>query len=139
MRGEKMKNVVFNVDNTNLYQDQVFFEGIYPVLFTCIDDYKNMYLAVCYQSDASKTCWLLAKVNPCQVIDLLQNKATIKELFECENLWNICKIANNSEKLVEKIKDYRNFDQTAFPVEGIYMDADTDEFSKEIELLKQFL
>lgn len=80
-----MRNVVFQVNNKNLYEDQILLDYIYPVLFTCVDDFENMYLSVCYNADASKTCWLLAKVDPVQVIDLLENKVTIRKLFECND------------------------------------------------------
>ena len=132
-----MRNVVFQVNNKNLYEDQILLDYIYPVLFTCVDDFENMYISVCYNADASKTCWLLAKVDPVQVIDLLENKVTIRRLFECNDLWNISKIANNSHKCVEKILDYREFDSEAFPAEGEYMDADEDEFAEEIEVFKK--
>lgn len=131
-----MKNVVFKVDNKELYEDQVLLDYIYPVLFTCVDDFDNMYISVCYDADISKTCWLLAKVKPVQVIDLLENKITIREMFECDDLWNICKLSHSSEKNVEKIKDYKTFDSKAFPAKGEYMDADEGEFSEEIEIFK---
>ena len=131
-----MKNVVFKVDNKELYEDQVLLDYIYPVLFTCVDDFDNMYISVCYDADASKTCWLLAKVKPVQVIDLLENKITIREMFECDDLWNICKLSHSLEKNVEKIKDYKTFDSKAFPAKGEYMDADEGEFSEEIEIFK---
>ena len=131
-----MKNVVFKINNICLYEDQILLDYIYPVLFTCIDDFDNMYLSVCYDAEVSKTCWLLAKVSPDQVISLLENRVTIRELFECKDLWYICKYANSSEKYVEKIKDYKNFDQDAFPAKGEYMDAEEDEFLEEIELFR---
>lgn len=131
-----MKNVIFKINNICLYEDQILLDYIYPVLFTCIDDFDNMYLSVCYDAEASKTCWLLAKVSPDQVISLLENRVTIRELFECKDLWYICKYANSSEKYVEKVKDYKNFDQDAFPAKGEYMDAEEDEFLEEIELFR---
>lgn len=132
-----MKNVIFKINNKNLYEDQILLDYIYPVLFTCVDDHEDMYLSVCYDANVTKTCWLLAKVDPIQVIKLLKNDVTIRELFESDNLWNICRTANNSENYVERIKDYRSFDPKAFPAAGEYMDADEDEFLEEIELFKK--
>lgn len=131
------KNVLFKLNNKDLYEDQILLDYIYPVLFTCIDDFENMYLSVCYTANASKTCWLLAKVDPSQVINLLSNKKTIREMFECDNLWNLYKIGNDTEIHVEKIENYKTFDQDAFPAEGEYMDADDGEFSEEIKIFQE--
>lgn len=64
------------------------------------------------------------------------NKVTIRELFESDELWEICK-SKNEEIQVKRIEDCKNFDENAFPAEGEYMDADTGEFEEEIAILKK--
>ena len=70
------------------------------------------------------------------MINLLNNKVTIRELFESDELWEICK-SKNEEIQVKRIEDCKNFDENAFPAEGEYMDADTGEFEEEIAILKK--
>ena len=130
------QNVMFRINNRNLYEDLIFVDYIYPVLFTCVDDWENTYLSTCYFADSSKTLWLVTKTEPERVINLLNNKVTIRELFESEELWGICK-SKNEEMQVKRIEDSKSFDKNAFPAEGEYMDADTGEFEEEISILKR--
>ena len=130
------QKIIFKINNQNLYEDLILIDDIYPVLFTCVDDLENTYLCSCYFADLSKILWLVTKTDPESVIDLLINKVTIRELFESNELWAICK-SKNEEIQVKRIEDCKNFDENAFPAEGEYMDADTGEFEEEITILKK--
>lgn len=109
------QKAMFRVNNQNLYEDLVFIDDIYPVLFTCVDDLENTYLSTCYFADHSKTLWLVTKIEPERVINLLNNKVTIRELFESDELWMICKSKSKKEIQVKQIADCKNFDKNAFP------------------------
>lgn len=61
----------------------------------------------------------------------------IRELFESDELWMICKSKSKKEIQVKQIADCKNFDKNAFPAEGEYMDADEEEFEEEISILKK--
>lgn len=130
------QKIIFKINNQNLYDDQILIDDIYPVLFTCVDDLENTYLCSCYFTDPSKTLWLITKTEPECVIELLNNKVTIRELFKSDELWAICK-SKNEEIQVKRIEDCKKFDKNAFPAEGEYMDADTGEFEEEISILKR--
>ena len=130
------QKIIFKINNQNLYEDLILIDDIHPVLFTCVDDLENTYLSTCYFADPSKTLWLVTKTEPESVVDLLNNKVTIRELFESDKLWAICQ-AKNEEIQVNRIEDCKKFDQNAFPAEGEYMDADTREFEEEITILKK--
>ena len=131
------QKVMFRINNQNLYEDLVFIDGIYPVLFTCVDSLKYTYLCACYFADHSKTLWLVTKTEPERLIELLNNKETIREMFESDELWMICKSKSKKYIQVIKIADLKNFDKNAFPAEGEYMDADAEEFVEEISILKK--
>ncbi|WP_455190081.1 hypothetical protein [Eubacterium ramulus] len=130
------QKIIFKINNQNLYEDMILIDDIYPLLFTCVDDLENTYLCSCYFADPSKILWLVTKTDLESVIDLLINKVTIRELFESDELWAICK-SKNEEIQVKRIEDCKNFDEKAFPAEGEYMDADTGEFEEEIAILKK--
>lgn len=130
------QKIIFKINNQNLYEDLILIDNIYPVLFTCVDDLENTYLCSCYFADPSKILWLVTKTDLESVIDLLINKVKIRELFESDELWEICK-SKNEEIQVKRIEDCKNFDENAFPAEGEYMDADTGEFEEEITILKK--
>ena len=97
------QNAIFKINNQNLYEDLILIDDIYPVLFTCVDDFENTYLSICYFADPSKILWLVTKTAPERVIDLLNNKVTIRELFESDELWAICK-SKNEEIQVKRIE-----------------------------------
>ena len=131
------QKIIFKINNQNLYEDLILIDNIYPVLFTCVDDLENTYLCSCYFADPSKILWLVTKTDLESVIDLLINKVTIRELFESDELWMICKSKSKKEIQVKQIADCKNFDKNAFPAEGEYMDADEEEFEEEISILKK--
>ena len=54
--------------------------GKYPVLFTCKND-KDIYLFICYYVNSEKIEWIGTRTTYDNLIDLLENKITIRDAF----------------------------------------------------------
>ena len=57
--------------------DTILFESKYPVLFTCKND-KDIYLFICYYVNSEKIKWIGTRTTYDNLIDLLENKITIR-------------------------------------------------------------
>ena len=138
MRWIMMKNEekIFKIDSLDLKLDIVLVDFIYPVLFTCVDDYDNMYIVSCYLADSKTKEWLIAETSPEKVISLLQNETTIRDLFFNTNLWQAILKAENTVPSIRHVKA-DELDSHIFPTEGEFMDADPDEFTTEIQQLSK--
>ena len=54
--------------------------GKYPVLFTCKND-KDIYLFICCLVNSEKIKWIGTRTTYDNLIDLLENKITIRDAF----------------------------------------------------------
>lgn len=75
--GEKFKNIPYigelQLEKTfYAYHDK-------PVLFVCLDAYKNRYL--CYRCDYSEM-WLIGQVSTEQLVAMMDNKIYLRDMFE---------------------------------------------------------
>jgi len=60
--------------------DTILFESKYPVLFTCKND-KDIYLFICCFVNSEKIKWIGTRTTYDNLIDLLENKITIRDAF----------------------------------------------------------
>lgn len=121
----------------HLKLDKIFFESYYPILFTCINEEKDVFLCVCCQADSNIKKWLITKVPPKTVIELLSNKITIRDSFLKDNGGKYTIIYNNNKKEYEieedNINDWDKNNSIDLPTSGEYIDAEQDEFLEEIK------
>ena len=130
-----MKNFLY-LKGHSLNVDLVLAEYQYPILFTCIDEEKNMYLATCFYVDAEKREYLIAETSPLAVKELLMNKRTIRDSFPRSN--DVAYIATFSKETDDPVIEGQRvaeINPNYLPTEGIYMDAEDDEFSEEISII----
>lgn len=132
----KKQSEQFRIDSHCLEIDQIFVEYIYPVLFTCIDESDNLYIVACYSADAEKAEWIIAETSPEDVIKLLTNKLSIREMFMKSVCWTAIQYAGAEYPTCTKTA-FANLDPKVLPTAGEYMDADPDEFDEEIKLMKK--
>ena len=68
-----------------LTREHIFYQmGIYPILFVCKDEKKNRYLCSCCRLGEE---WIISQVSESALIDLIDDKVTIREIFEnCDAL-----------------------------------------------------
>lgn len=125
----------------NLKIDTVLFESYYPILFTCLNEKKELFICVCCQANKNGKKWLLTQTTPQTMIDMLKNKITLRDVFfkfpEVQFT-----ILSNGEKKEIREKDRNDWDydsSISLPDKGEYMEAEDGEFVDEIqhyELLK---
>ena len=120
----------------NIYM--VFVESNKPILFACKDTENKPYICSCHCSNAEKSEWIIAPTSYEQLLDLLTNVISIREIFnsKTEEVFVVTKFAGVPDK---RIKHYHidSIDQNILPTAGYYMDAEEDEFLDEIEELQK--
>lgn len=134
-----MKEFITTSKLGSLFYDKILFEGSYPILFTLKDKFDEVYICVCHHMDANRTCWLLAKSSPSDVIMLLTNKITIRKVFLLHRdvRYSIVKTGKQIS-IEENTYNEWNEDSIYLP-DDVYMDAEDGEFEEEILYYSKFL
>ncbi len=116
-----------------LYIDKVLFESYFPIIFTCVNDNKDIFICVCCQNNKKGCKWLLGKTDGISIVRMLKDEITIRQLL----------LDNSSGKIsVDYVKNtgyavaYDNSDWDVnspyLPKEDSYMYAEDGEFEDEI-------
>lgn len=133
---------MFNIPEIgSLYYDTIFLCASEPILYTCLDDLNNLYLCVFCEESAKQRKWLVAPVSPDNIIDMLEDKITIRDCFLASDKDKYSFIYKNN-KLSFKINDKGDWDANkspSLPVKGAFMEADEDEFTEEIEYFESLV
>lgn len=122
----------------NLEMDMVLFESYYPILFTCLNEKRELFLCVCCQANSKGKKWLLTKTTPQIVIDILENKITLRNAFLQfpEVQYTILADGNNQEIIEKDKNDWDYNSSVCLPDKGEYMEAEEGEFDDEIAYYK---
>ncbi len=137
-----MKNRIFlkqlNKKDGTIFYDMVLFDCRYPVLFTCVDADKNLYLCACYKADPKSREWIMACTTEDTVISLLRDEITIHDTFLQNNefLYRIMLKQGEETPTIEKLR-IQDVPENILPTPGYFMDADDDEFDNEIAELER--
>lgn len=115
-----------------LYIDKILFESYFPVIFTCVNDKKDIFIGVCCQNNEKGCKWLLGKTDGLSIVKMLQDEITIRQLLlECSSGKISVDYVGN-----EYIVDYNNSDwdenSPYLPKEDSYMYVEVGEFEDEI-------
>lgn len=115
-----------------LYMDKVLFESYFPIIFTCKNDKNDIFICVCCQSNEKGCKWLMGKTTSRNIIRLLQDEITVRQLL----------LEYSSEKISvdyvgnEYAVSYNNSDwdenSSYLPKDDSYMYAEDGEFANEI-------
>lgn len=72
--------IIFELpDFGNLILEHIFYMYEEPILFICKDEIGNRYLCSCCQLSEK---WVVAQVEETELIQLIEDKITIREIFE---------------------------------------------------------
>lgn len=120
-----------------LFMYMILVEERKPILFVCKDKNENVYICSRYHADGIKCEWLVQKTTYTQLIELLTDKITIRDIFttEHENLFVATLFAEGKNVIVRQFS-LREIDDRVLPTAGYYMDVEDDEFEKELKILK---
>lgn len=114
----------------DLSLDIILFESKYPILFTCKNG-NEIYLFLCCLVNSKIVKWIGTKTTYETLIELLQNKLTIRDAFFSVTDEKII-INYNGQNVESQIVDKTMIPPELLPTFGEYMDAEEDEFAEEI-------
>lgn len=115
-----------------LYIDKVLFESYFPIVFTCVNDKRDIFIGVCCQNNEKGCKWLLGKTNGISIVRMLRDEITIRQLLLEYSSGKI------SVDYVENgyVISYNNSDwdesSSYLPKEDSYMYGEDGEFEDEI-------
>lgn len=115
-----------------LYIDRVLFESYFPVIFTCVNDKKDIFIGVCCQNNEKGCKWLLGKTNGISIVRMLRDEITIRQLLlECSSGKISVDYVQNRYIVAY---DNSDWDEKSpyLPKEDSYMYAEDGEFEEEI-------
>jgi hypothetical protein len=119
--------------------DKILFEANYPVLFTCVNEKQELFLGVCCQNNAEGMKWLLTKTDEQNIVELLEDKISIREAFlrnpesQITIFWrNDVEAGGYKKEVTEHLESDWGEDSIYLPKKGEYLDADPGEFDEEI-------
>lgn len=115
-----------------LYIDKVLFEPYIPIIFSCINENKDVFIGVCCQSNEKGCKWLLGKTNGVSIVRMLRDEITVRQLLlECSSERISVDYAGNGYVAAYNNSDW-NEDSPYLPKEDSYMYAEDEEFEDEI-------
>ena len=120
----------------NLYIDYYIIYYDCSILFTCIDDNKNLFLCMCTDILIEQK-WILVPTTKHIIINLLQNKISVLEsLKQSRNKHYIItfNIINKKESITEI--EFSNINPTDLPENDFYIEPENGEFDEYINTLK---
>ncbi len=132
----KIENIFRKIpDFHNIALDIILFESKYPILFTCKNE-RDLYLFICCLVTSDKAEWIGTKTTYDNLIELLENKITIREAF-----LNIAEdkiiIEYNGQDVNYRTEKSSKIPNDLLPTAGEYMDAEEDEYTEEIAVFKK--
>lgn len=116
-----------------LYIDKILFESYFPIIFTCINDNKDIFISVCCQNNEEGCKWLLGKTNGESVVRMLRDEITIRQLLLEHSLGRISVSFIKNEYIVAYDNSDWNEDSSYLPKIDSYMYAEKGEFDNEID------
>jgi len=115
-----------------LYVDKVLFESYFPIIFTCINDNKDIFICVCCQNNEKGCKWLLGRTNGISIVRALRDEITIRQLLlECSSGKISVDYAENGYVVAYNNSDWDE-NSPYLPKEDSYMFAEDGEFEEEI-------
>lgn len=118
----------------NVVLDTILFESKYPVLFTCKNG-NDIYLFICCFLNADTAKWIGTKTSYDMLIELLENKITIRNAFLGVTEEKIV-IEYHGENVACNTIKSRDIQECLLPTAGEYMDAEDDEYAEELTVFK---
>ena len=117
-----------------LYIDKILFESYFPIIFTCINDNKDIFIGVCCQNNEKGCKWLLGKTDGISIAGMLQDEMTIRQLLLEHSEGKISvDYAEKAGYVVAYNNSDWDVDSSYLPKKDSYMYAEEGEFENEIK------
>ena len=119
-----------------LYIDRIFFESNFPIIFTCKNDAKEIFICVCCQHNNKGCKWLVGKTDAISIIQVLKNELTLRELVKNYSSDRISVdyiyTVYDSEYRIKYNNSDWDEDSVYLPKEDSYLFPDEGEFDDDI-------
>lgn len=129
---KKMNEFIVLEKNEKLFYDKILLETYIPILFICKNEQKELYICVCCQDNANGKKWLISKIEPSKIVDMLTNKITIREAFLCDSSVRASVNFTAGNIQIEYGNSDWNEESVFLPKKGAYIDAEAEEYDEEI-------
>lgn len=116
-----------------LYIDKILFESYFPIIFTCVNDNKDIFISICCQNNEKGCKWLLGKTNGKSIVRMLQDEITIRQLLLEHSLGKISVSFVENKYIVAYNNSDWDEDSSYLPKIDSYMYAEDGEFEDEID------
>lgn len=115
------------------YYDKILFEAQYPIIFSCKNEYGEIFIGVCCQYNEQAHRWLLGKTEPTNIVRVLRDEMTIRQLLTeyCSKRMSVAYM--NGAYVMDYHSDDWEKDSIYLPKKDSYMWAEPGEFDEEIE------
>lgn len=128
-----MKKFIKLDEYGQLYIDRVLFESYFPIIFTCVNDNKEIFICVCCQNNKKGCKWLIGKTNSINIIRMLRNEITIRQLLLEYSSGRISVDYVGNEYVVAYNNSDWDENSSYLPKDDSYMYAEEGEFDEEID------
>lgn len=128
-----MKKFIKLDEYGQLYIDRVLFESYFPIIFTCVNDNKEIFICVCCQNNKKGCKWLIGKTNGINIIRMLRNEITIRQLLLEYSSGRISVDYVGNEYVVAYNNSDWDENSSYLPKDDSYMYAEEGEFDEEID------
>lgn len=116
--------------------DKVLFESYFPIIFTCLNNKKEIFICVCCKNNEDGIKWLVGKTRAFDIIQMLQNQITIRELLLDHSEGRISVDYVDGHYIVEYSNSDWDENSVFLPKIDSFMNPEEDEFDDEIEYFK---
>lgn len=127
-----MKQFLKLTKDERLDIDRILFESYYPILFSCKSNLNEHYICVCCKNNTDWIKWLIGKTDVNNIIMLLENNITLRELFLRHTESKISVDYKDGKYNIEYNNSDWNDDSIYLPKPDSYMDAEPGEFDDDI-------
>ncbi len=130
IEGKRIEKIFVTTEKYGeLYIEKVFFESYYPIVFSCVNSQGDLFLVVCSQNNENGIKWLVARTNPKDIIQLLSDKITIRELLLKAGDKFSVDYQKGTYIINEKTTDFDE-DSLFLPTEDSFMEAGDGKFDE---------
>lgn len=127
-----MKQFLKLTKDERLDIDRILFESYYPILFSCKSNLNEHYICVCCKNNTDGIKWLIGKTDVNNIIMVLENNITLRELFLRHTESKISVDYKDGKYNIEYNNSDWNDDSIYLPKPDSYMDAEPGEFDDDI-------
>ena len=115
-----------------LFVDRVFFESYFPIIFTCVNEKKDLFLCICCQNNEKGCKWLIGKTSNNSIVSMLKDELTTREVLLEHSIGRITVDYVRGEYKISFDNSDWEEESIFLPKKGAYLDAEEDEFEEDI-------